>query len=149
MADDRVQARFRQYQRSQPEIDLGRERHTSHGVFWHNLHVVLVHRERWRVIEDARIRAISEMIGRVSRARGYLLQEAGILPDHVHLLLGCGFGDAPRDVALSFLNNLAFAQGMQPVYQFGGFIGTVGEYDLGGLGAQSSPDPGEQDRGGG
>ncbi len=147
MANERVRQRFEQYQQSNPTINLGLKRYTSHGVFWHNLHIVLVHWERWRVIEDSRLSAVSEMIAGVSRARGYFLQEAGILPDHVHLLLGCGFGDSPRDVALSFFNNLAFAQGMQPVYQCGGFIGTVGEYDFGGLRAQSLLDPDQQDRG--
>lgn len=28
---------------------------------------------------------------------------------------------------LGFLNNLAFVQGMRPIYPFGGFVGTVGE----------------------
>jgi hypothetical protein len=32
------------------------------------------------------------------------------------------------DVALGFLNNLAYTQAMRPVYQFGGYIGTFGEY---------------------
>ncbi len=55
---------------------------------------------------------------------------------------------AHRDAILSFLNHLAFAQGMQPVYQCGAFIGPVRKYAFGGLRAQSSPDPDEQDRGG-
>ena len=53
---------------------------------------------------------------------------AGILADHVHLVLGCAIQVAPDEVVLGFLNNLAFVQGMRPIYQFGGFVGTVGEY---------------------
>ena len=53
---------------------------------------------------------------------------AGILADHVHLVLGCPIQVAPDEVVLGFLNNLAFVQGMRPIYQFGGFVGTVGEY---------------------
>jgi len=49
----------------------------------------------------------------------------------VHLLLGCKLTESPLDVALGYLNNLAFVQGMQRVYQFGFDVGTVGEYDLG------------------
>jgi REP element-mobilizing transposase RayT len=147
MADSRVQQRFEKYQISMPDIDLAERRQTSHGVFWHVLHIVLVHQERWREIRDARLQAIVDMIIKASRAKGYRLREAGVLPDHVHLLLGCGFEDAPLKVALCFLNNLAFAQGMQAVFQFGGFLGTVGEYDFGALRGQSSPDPGKQDRG--
>jgi REP element-mobilizing transposase RayT len=68
------------------------------------------------------------MIVRVCEGKGYRLSRAGILADHVHLVLGCPIEVAPDEVVLAFLNNLAFVQGMRPIYQFGGFVGTVGEY---------------------
>jgi hypothetical protein len=66
---------------------------------------------------------------------------AGILPDHVHLALGCPIDVAPIDVALGFLNNLAFVHEMRPVFQFGAFIGTFGEYDSGAVKSQTSLRP--------
>jgi hypothetical protein len=66
-----------------------------------------------------------------AQKKGHRVARAGILADHVHLLLGCNLTESPQDVALSYLNNLAFAQGMLRVYQFGYYVGTVGEYDLG------------------
>ena len=69
-----------------------------------------------------------DMIVRVCEGKGYRLSRAGILADHVHLVLGCPIEVAPDEVVLGFLNNLAFVQGMRPIYQFGGFVGTVGEY---------------------
>jgi hypothetical protein len=60
-----------------------------------------------------------------------LLSRAGILADHIHLAIGCPIEVAPCDIALSFLNNLAFAHGMKPVFQFGAFVGTFGEYHQG------------------
>lgn len=72
---------------------------------------------------------------------GYLLAEAGVLSDHVHLVAGCPFEESPQEVALGFLNNLTYAHGMKPIYQDGGFVGTVGEYAFrafnGGVSAQS------------
>ena len=68
------------------------------------------------------------MILNASAAKGYWLSRAGILADHVHLTLGCPIDVAPVDVGLGFLNNLAYAQEMRPVYQFGGYLGTFGEY---------------------
>jgi REP element-mobilizing transposase RayT len=129
MADPRVVERLRRYQVVNDDVDLAQPQRTSQGLFWHNLHVVLVHRERWMEIREDVLRGIQEMIVSASRAKGYLLSRAGILPDHVHLTLGCPIDVAPVDVALGFLNNLAYVHGMRPLFQFGGFVGTFGEYD--------------------
>lgn len=55
------------------------------------------------------------------------------LYNHLHLAIGCNVDDAPRDVALTFMNNLAYSQGMRPVYRFGFYVGTFGNFDLGTL----------------
>ena len=47
----------------------------------------------------------------------------------VHILLGCAVTESPESVALSLLNNLAFVQGMKPVYRFSYYVGTFGKYD--------------------
>lgn len=129
MADERVNQALAKYQIVNPDVDLSQPRFTSHGMFWHNLHIVLVHGERWAEVRDAMFQQVHEMIGKVCRGKGYLLSRAGILADHVHLTLGCPIDAAPADVALSFLNNLAFVYGMKPIYQFGAYVGTFGEYD--------------------
>ncbi len=102
---------------------------TSHGLYWYNLHVGLVHTNRWRESESSQLTAVREMILRVGRAKGWRISRAGLLPDHLHLALGCGYEDAPQDVALCFLNNLAFVYDMKAVFQFGAYVGTFGEYD--------------------
>ena len=53
------------------------------------------------------------------------------MPDHIHLTLGCPIEVAPAEVVLAFLNNLAFVHGMKPVFQFGAYVGTFGEYHQG------------------
>ena len=133
MADPRVQARLEQYQIDCPEADLSRPRRTSHGEFIHNLHLVLVNDGRWRDVEHERLRRIRDMIVGTARKKGHLPAKARILADHIHLTLGCGIEDAPVEVATGYLNNLAYAQEMRPVYQFGFFVGTFGNYDLGAI----------------
>ena len=128
MADPNVQGRLEQYQIVCEEVDLSQMQKTSHGVFWYNLHLVFVHRERWNEIRHEVLSRVKSMVLAVATKKSYRLARAGILSDHVHLLLGCPFDVFPEDVALGFLNNFAFAHGMKPVYQFGGFVGTVGEY---------------------
>ena len=128
MADSKVQNQLGQFQINRPEVDLSRPQRTSHGRFWYNLHVVLVHRERFVDIRTDILRPVREMVVQASASKGYLLSCAAILPDHVHLTLGCPFDVAPADVAIGFLNNLSFAHGMKAVFQYGAFIGTIGEY---------------------
>ena len=47
------------------------------------------------------------------------------------MTLGCTAGDAPCDAALGYMNNLAYVCGMKAVLEFGFYVGTFGEYDLG------------------
>ena len=68
------------------------------------------------------------MILRVAEKHRCRLSNVGILSDHQHILLGLPFECSPLDIALSYLNNLAYVQRMKPLYQYGGFIGAVGEY---------------------
>jgi REP element-mobilizing transposase RayT len=100
-------------------------------------------------IREHPLSAVREMIVAASQAKGYLLSRAGILPDHVHLTLGCPLHVAPADVALGFLNNLAYAHGMRAVFQFGGFVGTFGEYDNRAVKSETSLRPGKPSGGGG
>ena len=71
------------------------------------------------------------MIRRCASAHGDLLSRVGLLPDHIHLVLGFSPEEAPLDVALRYMNNIAFVFGMEPVLMHSCYLGTVGEYDLG------------------
>jgi hypothetical protein len=82
-------------------------------------------------IREGALRRVREMILGVSAKRSHWLSRAGILPDHVHLVLGCRVDESPQEAALSYMNNLAFALGMKRAFMFGFYVGTVGEYDLG------------------
>ena len=133
MADPRVQARLREYQFHDEGIDLSQPQFTSHGLFWHVLHVVIVHLDRLMQVDPAVLSTVRSTIRAICRAKKYRLSRAGILADHLHLALGCPFDVSPADVGLAFLNNLAYAQGMKAVFQYGAYLGTVGEYDLGAI----------------
>jgi REP element-mobilizing transposase RayT len=133
LADERAEALLRSYQIQSSGAELSRPRPSSHGQFAHNLHLVFVHQGRWREIREEVLGTLQAMVLRASRTKGHLLGNVGILPDHVHLELGCRLEDSPMEVALSYLNNLAYAQEMKPVYQYGFYVGTFGEYDLGAI----------------
>ena len=142
MAEAEVQRRLEKYQISCFDVDLSQPQKTSHGLFWYSLHLVLVHQDRWNEIRESVLAKVNRRIRAVSEKKGYLLREAGILPDHIHILVGCPFELSPLEVSLRFLNNLAHVQGMKPIYQFGGFVGTVGEYSFRALSEGDSAQPG-------
>jgi len=133
MADPAVQAKLTAYQIDHPEADLVRPRRSAHGEFLCNLHLVFVHAGRWCEIRDGRLIRSRDMIERTAAKKGHRLSKARLLPDHVHLTLGCDVTESPMDVALGYMNNLAYAHGMVPLLQNGFYIGTFGEYDLGAI----------------
>ncbi len=130
-ADERVEALLQRFQIVHPEVDLSKPRPTAHAIYWYNLHVVVVHLERWRDIREEMLERVRNTIEGVCRSKKFALSRGGILPDHVHLALGCPLEMPPAEVVLAFLNNLAYAHGMKAVYQFGAYAGTFGEYHQG------------------
>ena len=77
VADARVQALLERFQITHPEVDLSHPRSTSHAVYWYNLHVVLVHRERWTEVREEVLEQVRQMIERVCRGKGYTPAAAG------------------------------------------------------------------------
>lgn len=71
-----------------------------------------------------------DMILGVVKKKGHRLSRAAILSDHVHMTIGCAIRESPEAVALTYLNNLAYAHGMQPLFCHGYYVGTFGAYDL-------------------
>jgi REP element-mobilizing transposase RayT len=129
MADDRVTARLAELQFHNPKVALDEEQRSSHGRFVHSLQVVVECVAGWNEIRDEVQTASRNMIVRASNAKGWRLARTGLLSNHIHILLGCGVTESPESVALSLLNNLAFVQGMKPVYRFSYYVGTFGKYD--------------------
>lgn len=146
MADPRVQERLAQRQICCGDVDLSKARHTSHGIYWYNLHVVLVHRERWPEVREEILDGVQKMILKACKVKNWRLSRAGILADHVHVTIGVSIDVSPLDVGLSFLNNLAYVHGMRPMFQFGGFLGTFGEYDYRAVVSEGSLSPNKMNR---
>ncbi len=138
MDDPRIQERFEWVQIVSHDVDLSQIRYTAHGQFIYNLHVVLEHAEGWCAVDPAFLKRTHDMILRICRKKGLLLSRAGIVANHLHLSIGCGIEDAPEELAMCFLNNLAYAHGMKAVYRFGYYVGTFGNFDLGALRAARS-----------
>lgn len=116
-----------------PDVDLSQPRFTSHARYRCNLHLVFVHADRHALSSTATLEAVRVMLRKASTVKGHLLSRLGLLPDHLHLVLGIAPEESPIEVALSYMNNIAFVYGMQPVLKASCYLGTIGEYDLGAI----------------
>jgi hypothetical protein len=133
MADDRVQDQLAKFQRQFSENNLDAVRRSAHGQYIYNLHLVLEHDRRWCEVHEENLAKTDLMIQRVAKAKGHLLSRVSLFADHLHVALGCVLAHSPEDVALSFLNNLAYAHGMTPLFSFGYYAGTFGPIDMGAI----------------
>jgi REP element-mobilizing transposase RayT len=130
MADPRVDRMLEDFQFEFPEVDLSQTQRSAHGEYLYNLHVVLVHEERWHEVDRDRLRLTADMIFRSARAKHHQLPRVALLTDHIHLTLGVPYEMAPCDIALSYMNNIAFAHGMAAMFSMSYYVGTFGEYDM-------------------
>lgn len=130
MADDRVDQMLADFQFEFPDVDLSVPQRSAHGEYIDNLHVVLVHAERWREVRADRLRMTAEMILKSARAKGHRLSRLSLLADHLHFTLGVPYESTPEDIALGYMNNVAFAHGMSPLFSSSYYVGTFGEYDM-------------------
>lgn len=129
MADPRVVDRLSQFQFHDPSVDLAALRASAHGRFTHGLHLVLENKDRLCDTREEWLAANRAMLIAACRKKGWLLARLGLVGNHLHSLVGCDVSDSPRDVALSLMNNLAFAHGMKPVVEYSFYAGTFGPYD--------------------
>jgi REP element-mobilizing transposase RayT len=130
MADARVNELLKDFQFAFPDVDLGLIQRSSHGQYLYNLHLVLIHADRWREIRRERLQVSCEMIIRCARAKNHHLSRLAVLTDHFHLTLGVPYDVSPGDVALGYMNNVAFAHGMIDLFMPSYYVGTFGQYDM-------------------
>ncbi|HEX7446615.1 MAG TPA: transposase [Pirellulales bacterium] len=104
---------------------------SSHARYCYNLHVVFVSSRRDVEIRAQVLDQRRRMVVAAAEKKGHLLGNGQVLAEHIHFAVGCNLEESPGEVAISYLNNLAFTEGMRPVYEFVFYVGTFGEYDLG------------------
>ncbi|MGH7140225.1 MAG: hypothetical protein ACREHD_31185 [Pirellulales bacterium] len=110
--------------------DFTTPRVAGHAQFLYNLHLVLVHHDRDKELRRALLERRRDRVIAIAAKKGHLLGRGQLLADHLHVMLGCALTDAPQQVALAYMNNLAYAEGMKPLLGFSYYVGTFGEYDL-------------------
>jgi REP element-mobilizing transposase RayT len=129
MADSRANDLLSQFQFHDPTVNLAALRSSTHGKFTHSLQIVLENKQHLSDTRETWLADSRAMLIAACRKKGWLLSRIGLVGNHLHMLLGCDVTDVPRDVALSLMNNLAFAHGMKAVYEYSFYVGAFGPYD--------------------
>jgi REP element-mobilizing transposase RayT len=130
MADHRIDRLLSDFQFEFPDVDLSLPQRSNHASYLYNLHVVLVHAERWNEVRRDHLQATCDMIFRCAQGKKHRLSRLALLADHLHLTLGVPYDICPQDVALGYMNNIAFAHGMRALFSYSYYVGTFGEYDM-------------------
>jgi REP element-mobilizing transposase RayT len=104
---------------------------TNSGRYWYNLHLVLVTEARMRFTDQRSLEKIGLQCEAIAKKKGHLLSIRSVMPDHLHLALRGNIEHNPNEIALAFMNNLAFAFGQSAIWRPGFYVGSFGEYDMG------------------
>lgn len=129
MSDPRAADRLTRWKFEDPSVSLSSMRSSSHGKYLNNLHLVLRNAADLPDIREGYLAKNRDMMIAACKKKGWLLSRVSFSDNHLHALLGCGITDQPSNVALSLMNNLAFAQGMASIFKFSFYVGTFGPYD--------------------
>ena len=127
MADEAVQARLE----SSQFLDLSKPLIGTYGQYLNSLHVVFETVDSWHEVRESQLHRVREIIVRAAKKKSWRLSRIGLLSNHVHVLLGVAVTECPQSVALSLMNNVAYAYDMQRILKFSYYVGTFGGYDRG------------------
>jgi REP element-mobilizing transposase RayT len=133
MVDPRVQKMIESLQYRDESLVLPVPRRNHYGESIVAYHLVVETEGNWHDVREAALTGYRNAVVAVGRKQNWPVARIGLVCNHMHILLGAGVGEAPAEIALSILNNLAYTQEMKAIFKFSYYIGTFGKYDLGAI----------------
>jgi REP element-mobilizing transposase RayT len=130
LADPRFREMLHSLAVNDDAVSLSQPIESESGRYWYCLHLVLVVQARYRFGRRCDLQKLRDGALAVARKKGYAISSLSVMPDHIHVSLRGDIHHSPEDIALSFLNNLAYVMGQNPVWEFGYYAGTFGEYRM-------------------
>ncbi len=121
---------MRRFSVTDPAVDLAAPTATNSGRYWYNLHLVLVVERRYRIADPELLGTIRDWSLKIAAKKGYAVSRLSVMPDHLHASLRGNIAHSPEDIAVAFLNNLAYAVGQKAIWEPCYYTGTFGEYDM-------------------
>ncbi|MFZ2654649.1 MAG: transposase [Victivallales bacterium] len=131
LADERYREILQKYTEVKRSLDLSDPRQTKSGMYWYNLHFVLVVSGRYRIENEESFEKLKTCSFKIAEKKGYEIKALSVMPEHLHVALRGNIEQSPEEIVLAFQNNLAYVMGMLYFWEFNYYVGTFGEYDMG------------------
>jgi putative transposase len=131
LADKRYRDILQKYTEVNRNLDLSTPQQTKSGMYWYNLHIVLVISGRYHIENEKNLEKLKSCSMGIAAKKGYEIKALSIMPDHLHVALRGNIEQSPEETILAFQNNLAYVMGMLYFWEFNYYVGTFGEYDMG------------------
>jgi REP element-mobilizing transposase RayT len=130
-ADPRFADMLERFTLEDDTVDLSKATCTKRGLYWYNLHLVLSTHPGLTIVDEASLRTIFDGCRRIARSKGHKISRLAIMPDHLHCSLRGHIDHSPGEIALGFMNNLAYLLGHEAIWRPSYYVGSFGDYDMG------------------
>lgn len=110
-----------------PTVDLVEAHETNGGIYWYDLHLVLVVEGREFIRDRQLLTAIRDWTRNVADTKGHQIASLAVMPDHLHALVRPTPVESPVEASLVYLNELSEKAGFQ-LWNRHPYMGTFGEY---------------------
>lgn len=128
--DPRFEHAMREFTVVNRSVDLSAPAASARGRYWYNVHLVLVVKERFRIVDLECLATIRDSCFRIADKKGYAISRLSVMPDHLHMALRGDHEQSPNEIVYAFQNNLAHALGQRHLWEDTFYVGTFGEYDM-------------------
>jgi len=112
-----------------PSVKLSAPTSSGRGMYWYNLHLVLVVARRSRIADLDRPMRIRDGCVKIAIKKGYEISTLSPMLDHLHVALRGDHRQSPLEIALAFQNNLAYLVG-EALWTENFYVGTFSEYSM-------------------
>ncbi len=130
-ADPRFARFLRKFSVVDRKVDLNSPSRSRSGRYWYNLHLVLAVQQRCTITNEKGLRTLRDGSLKIAQVKNYGISRLAVMPDHLHLALRGEITVSPEDIALSFMNNLAYMMNCRALWEASYYVGTIGHYDMG------------------
>lgn len=101
------------------------------GKYWYNIHLVIVAADRsLPITQSENFEKLKIYIPKIATKKECKIAHFAIMPDHIHISLRGNPELSPREIGLSFLNNLAYILGNFQCWNSEFYVGTFSEYSV-------------------
>jgi REP element-mobilizing transposase RayT len=131
LADEAYRKILKKHTQWDCQRDLTWASATHYGLYWYNIHLVIVAADRnIRIAKDETFETIKRTLPKIALKNGCEIAHFAIVPDHIHISLAANPKLAPFQIGMSFLNNLAYVLDVGECWRREFYVGTFSEYDL-------------------